>query len=269
MDPIKSYLRDIKNIPLLTPVEEVELARKVQKGDKAAREKMIRSNLRLVISIAKRYVNLGIALSDLIEEGNIGLMRGVDKFDPGKGFRFSTYAAWWIKQGISRAIIDQGKMIRVPVYLNEEIVKYRKVVDKLTQSLHRKPGAAEVAKKMKLTINRVKELEAAITKMSSLDAPLGEDSDGQVMDVLEDESLAAPDEQVELFFSKERARVLLDGLDVRERTIIEMRYGLTDGENYTLAQIARKLNLSRERVRQIEELTIAKLKGILKEQEDA
>ena len=124
MDPIKAYLRDIKDIPLLTAQEEVDLARLVQKGNKDARDKMIRSNLRLVISIAKRYVNLGIALSDLIEEGNIGLMRGVDKFDPEKGFRFSTYAAWWIKQGISRAIIDQGKMIRVPVYLNEEILKY-------------------------------------------------------------------------------------------------------------------------------------------------
>lgn len=269
MDPIKAYLKDIKNIPLLKAEEEIDLARRIQKGDKAAREKMIRANLRLVISIAKRYVNLGIALSDLIEEGNIGLMRGVDKFDPEKGFRFSTYAAWWIKQGISRAIIDQGKMIRVPVYLNEEIVKYRKVVEKMTQQLHRKPTSAEIAKKMKLTIDRVKELDSAIAKMSSLDAPLGEDSDGQVMDILEDETLAAPDEQVELFFNKERARALLDGLDPRERVIIEMRYGLTDGENYTLAQIARKLNLSRERVRQIEELTINKLKQILKEQEDA
>ncbi len=126
MDPIKSYLKEIKNIALLTAEQEVTLARRIQKGDKKAREEMIRANLRLVISIAKRYTNLGIALSDLIEEGNIGLMRGVDKFDPEKGFRFSTYAAWWIKQGISRAIIDQGKMIRVPVYLNEEILKYRK-----------------------------------------------------------------------------------------------------------------------------------------------
>jgi DNA-directed RNA polymerase sigma subunit (sigma70/sigma32) len=165
MDPIKAYLKDIKNIPLLKAEEEISLARLIQKGDLAAREKMIRSNLRLVISIAKRYVNLGIALGDLIEEGNIGLMRGVDKFDPEKGFRFSTYAAWWIKQGISRAIIDQGKMIRVPVYLNEEIVKYRKMVDKLTQQMHRKPSPAEVAKKMKLSVDRVKELEGAITKV--------------------------------------------------------------------------------------------------------
>ncbi|MBI3601606.1 MAG: sigma-70 family RNA polymerase sigma factor [Candidatus Omnitrophica bacterium] len=268
MDPVKSYLKDIKNIPLLTAEEEVQLGRRVKKGDKAAREKMIRSNLRLVISIAKRYVNLGISLSDLIEEGNIGLMRGVDKFDPEKGFRFSTYAAWWIKQGISRAIIDQGKMIRVPVYLNEEILKYRKLIERMTHQMRRRPSPTEIARKMKVTIDRVKELENAITKMSSLDAPLGEGGDGQMIDILEDESLVAPDEAVESFLNKERARALLDSLDSRERTIIEMRYGLTDGENHTLSQIANKLGLSRERVRQIEELTISKLKQTLKEQEN-
>ncbi len=267
MDPIKAYLKEIKNIKLLTAEQEVTLARRVQKGDKKAREEMIRANLRLVISIAKRYVNLGIALSDLIEEGNIGLMRGVDKFDPEKGFRFSTYAAWWIKQGISRAIIDQGKMIRVPVYLNEEIIKYRKVVEKLSQSLKRRPSHAEVSKKLKVTVDKVKELEGAITKMSSLDAPIGEDGEGQVRDIIEDESLAAPDESVELFFTKERARGILDCLDERERAIIDMRFGLTDGEQQTLAQIARTLGISRERVRQIEELTMQKLKKILKERE--
>ena len=268
MDPVKAYLKDIKDIPLLKAEEEIELARRYLKGDKAAREKMIRSNLRLVISIAKRYIHLGIALSDLIEEGNIGLMRGVDKFDPDRGFRFSTYAAWWIKQAISRAIIDQGKMIRVPVYLNEEIQKYKKVYEKLHQQNHRKPTAAEVAKKLKVTIDKVKDLEGAIAKMSSLDAPIGNDSDGQFKDIVEDESLVAPDEQLENFFNQERARSLLSDLEPRERTIIEMRYGLTDGETYTLAQIARKLNLSRERVRQIEEITIQKLKRILKEKED-
>lgn len=269
MDLIKSYLQDIKDIPLLTAKEEIDLARRIKKGDKAAREKMIRSNLRLVISIAKRYAHLGISLSDLIEEGNMGLMRGVDKFDPNRGFRFSTYAAWWIKQGISRAIIDQGKMIRVPVYLNEEILKYRKLMETMSQQMRRKPGANEIARKMRITVERVRELEMAITKMSSLDAPLGEDSDGQMIDVLEDENLVAPDEEVELFLNKERARSLLDSLDPRERTIIEMRYGLTDGESYTLAQIARKLGLSRERVRQIQEMIIHKLKKILKDQEES
>ena len=268
MDPIKSYLKEIKNIPLLTAQQEVDLSRRLKKGDKAARDQMINSNLRLVISIAKRYTNLGIPLSDLIEEGNIGLMRGVDKFDPEKGFRFSTYAAWWIKQGISRAIIDQGKMIRVPVYLNEEIMKYRKVVDKLTQELRRRPTAAEIAKKLRVSVEKVRDLDGAIAKMSSLDAPLGEDGEGQVKDLIEDESMIAPDVEVENFFNKERARAILETLDERERTIIEMRFGLReDAQQHTLSQIARKLGISRERVRQIEELTILKLKKILKERE--
>ncbi len=269
MDPIKAYLRDIKDIKLLTAQQEVDLARRVQKGDKEARDEMIRANLRLVISIAKRYTNLGIALSDLIEEGNIGLMRGVDKFDPEKGFRFSTYAAWWIKQGISRAIIDQGKMIRVPVYLNEEIMKYRKVVEKLTQLLRRRPTTAEIAKKLKVTVDKVRELDSAITKMSSLDAPLGEDGDGQVKDLVEDESMAAPDAEVEIFFNKERATAILANLEERERIIIEMRFGLKeDGEQHTLSQIAKQLGISRERVRQIEELTIQKMKKFLTEREN-
>ena len=268
MDPIKSYLKEIKNIPLLTAEQEVTLARRIQKGDKKARQEMIYANLRLVISVAKRYTNLGIALSDLIEEGNIGLMRGVDKFDPGKGFRFSTYAVWWIKQGISRAIIDQGKMIRVPVYLNEEILKYRKIVEALTHQLKRRPTMAEVAKRMKLSVDKVRDLDGAIAKMSSLDAPLGEGGEGQMMDVIEDETMVAPDEDVEGFLNKERTKVILEGLDQRERAIIEMRYGLKEGSNAcTLAQIAKKLNISRERVRQIEAQTIQKLKKLLKEQE--
>ncbi len=157
MDPIKSYFKDVRDIPLLTAEQEVELAERVQKGDEEARDTMIRSNLRLVISIAKRYINLGVPLSDLIEEGNIGLMRSVEKFDPSKGFRFSTYAAWWIKQAISRAIIDQGKMIRVPVYMNEEIMKYKKAVESLTHKLKRKPRVSEIAKKMQTTVDKVRE----------------------------------------------------------------------------------------------------------------
>lgn len=268
MDPIKVYLKEIKNIPLLTAAQEVELAKRIQKGDREARDNMIKSNLRLVISIAKRYTNLGISLSDLIEEGNIGLMRGVDKFDPDKGFRFSTYAAWWIKQGISRAIIDQGKMIRVPVYLNEEIMKYRKMVEKLTHSLRRRPTVAEIAKKLKVSVDKVRELEGAITKMSSLDAPLGEDGEGQIKDIIEDETMAAPDASVEMFLNKERAQSLLNSLDERERIIVEMRYGLSeDGVEHTLSEIAKKLNISRERVRQIQELTIKKLKKFLDDKE--
>ena len=267
MDPIKAYLKDVRPIPLLTAEEESELSKRVRKGDKAAREKMIRSNLRLVISIAKRYVNLGVPLSDLIEEGNIGLMKSVEKFDPTKGFRFSTYSAWWIKQGISRAIIDQGKMIRVPVYLNEEILKYKKVVEKLTHKLKRKPRYAEVAKRLKVSVDKVRDLENSIAKMSSLDAPIGEVGDGQVKDIIEDENVASPDEELEGFFNKEMTLGFLKLLNERERKIIEMRYGLIDGNANTLAEIAKKLGVSRERVRQIEAATIKKIRQIIKQRE--
>ena len=267
MDPIKAYLKDVRPIPLLTPEEEVETARQVITGSAAAREKMIRSNLRLVISIAKRYVNLGIPLIDLIEEGNIGLMRSVDKFDPEKGYRFSTYAAWWIKQGVSRAIIDQGKMIRVPVYMNEEVSRYKKALEALTHKLGRKPQYGEVAKKMQITVDKVRELDQAITKMSSLDAPIGENGDGQVHDIVEDDNLAMPDEQVEAFFNKERTNGILLELNEREREIISLRYGIPDGDPQTLAKIADKLGISRERVRQLESTILLKLRGILKQQD--
>ncbi len=196
-DSLKAYLKDIRPIRLLKPEEEIALARKIQKGDKAARDRMIRANLRLVISIAKRYVNLGVPLSDLIEEGNIGLMKSVEKFDPDRGFRFSTYAAWWIKQGVSRAIIDQGKMIRVPVYMNEEILKYKKMIEKLTHKLKRIPRVGEIAKRLKVSVERVRELERSIAKMSSLDAPIGESGEGQVKDIIEDINIASPDAQLD------------------------------------------------------------------------
>lgn len=269
MDPIKAYLRDVRPIPLLTAQQEIELGKKVQKGDKDARDQMIRSNLRLVISIAKRYINLGVPLSDLIEEGNIGLMKSVEKFDPERGFRFSTYAAWWIKQGISRAIIDQGKMIRVPVYMNEEILKYKKVVEKLTHKLKRKPRFGEIAKTMKIPVNKVRDLENSIAKMSSLDAPIGESGDGQVMDIIQDDNIVAPDEELENFFNKERAVGFLKMLNVRERKIIDLRYGLTDGKTHTLADIAKQLGVSRERVRQIEAATIKKIRTAFKPHSDS
>lgn len=266
-DPIKAYLRDIRPIPLLKAEEEITLSRKIQKGDMEARDKMIRSNLRLVISIAKRYVNLGVPLSDLIEEGNIGLMKGVEKFDPERGFRFSTYAAWWIKQGVSRAVIDQGKMIRVPVYMNEEILKYKKVIEKLTHKLKRKPRFGEVAKRMKLPVKKVRELEKSITKMSSLDAPISDTGVGQIKDIIEDPNVVAPDEQLEKFFDKERALGFLEMLNERERKIIELRYGLKDGDTHTLAEIAKVLGVSRERVRQIEAATIKKIRHIIQQKE--
>ena len=267
MDPIKAYLKDVRPIPLLTAKQEIELSKKVHEGDMDAREKMIRSNLRLVISIAKRYINLGVPLSDLIEEGNIGLMRGVEKFDPDRGFRFSTYAAWWIKQGISRAIIDQGKMIRVPVYMNEEIFKYKKAIEYLTHKLNRKPSMSEIAKRLKVPVGRAREFENSIAKMSSLDAPIGEDGDGKIKDIIEDQNMVSPDALMESFFAKERTSRFLKNLNDRERTVLELRYGLLDGENHTLAHIAKVLGVSRERVRQIEVSTIKKIKDIFEQQD--
>ncbi|MFH1359410.1 MAG: sigma-70 family RNA polymerase sigma factor [Candidatus Omnitrophota bacterium] len=267
MDPIKAYLKEIRHIPLLTAEEEIDLAKQIKKGDKKAREKMISANLRLVISIAKRYVNLGIPLSDLIEEGNIGLMRAVDKFDPRKGFRFSTYAAWWIKQAVSRAIIDQGKMIRIPVYMNEEILKCKKVTELLTHKLKRKPRVGEIAKKLQVSVDKVRELNTWIAKMSSLDAPIGEDGEGQVKDIIEDQSLVSPDEELETFFNKERTDDLLSLMSKREREILDLRFGITDGNTRTLAEIAKKMGVSRERIRQVESATLKKLRKLLKKQE--
>jgi RNA polymerase primary sigma factor len=268
MDPIKAYFKDIRDIPLLTPEEEIELAELVQKGDEEARTRMIRSNLRLVISIAKRYTNLGIPLSDLIEEGNIGLMRSVEKFDPSKGFRFSTYSAWWIKQAISRSIIDQGKMIRVPVYMNEEILKYKKAVETLTHKLGRKPRVPEIAKKLQVVVDRVREYERSIAKMSSLDAPLGEKGDGQVKDVIADDSMISPEDKLEEFFNKERAKNLLENLTEREQRILALRYGLNDGKARTLAEVAKEIDVSRERIRQIEFSAINKIKQMIQNEKD-
>ncbi len=269
MDSIRIYLKNIRKYPLLKAEEEIDLGRKVQKGNREARDKMIHSNLRLVISIAKRYMNLGVPLSDLIEEGNIGLMRGVEKFDPERGFRFSTYASWWIKQGISRAIIDQGKMIRVPVYMNEDILKYKKVTEELTHKLKRKPRATEVAKRLQVTVEKIHDLEKSITKMSSLEAPIGEDGEGQVKDIIENESLTGADERLDLLFNKERAQGFLEMLNERETKIISMRYGLGDGEVHTLAEVAKELGISRERVRQVEESTLKKIRHTFEKEQRA
>jgi len=251
----------------LKPHEEIDLAKRIKKGDKHARSKMIRSNLRLVINIAKRYMNFGIPFMDLIEEGNIGLMRAVDKFNPKKGFRFSTYAAWWIKQSITRAIIEQGKIIRIPVYMSENISKWKKTKDKLTNKLKRKPTEQEVAKKMKLPLEKIRDIDKWTTKMSSLEAPIGEDKEGQVKDIIEDESQAAPDEELGRFLDKERILDLLSFMNKKQRKVLDLRFGLTNGDTHTLAQIAKKMGVSRERVRQIEEVALKKLRNFISLQE--
>jgi len=268
MEALKTYLKEIRIIPLLTAEQEIQLSRKIKKGDEQARKMMIRSNLRLVINIAKKYIHLGIPLLDLIEEGNLGLMKAVDKFDSRKGFRFSTYAAWWIRQGIIRAIAQQGKMVRLPVYINELLTKWKKTKEKLTQKLRRTPTDEEIAKRMKLRRDRIEEINLWLsTKTSSLEAPIGEEDENEVLDLVENQSAVSPDAAVEQIFDKERVDNLLEKMSDREREILDMRFGLVNGKTHTLAEVASKMKVSRERIRQIEEEALKKLRKFVKEQE--
>jgi len=268
MEAIKTYLKEIRHIPLLTPKEEIELSRKIKKGDEQARKKMIRANLRLVINIAKRYIYLGIPLLDLIEEGNLGLMKAVDKFNHRKGFRFSTYAAWWIKQGITRSISEQGKMIRVPVYMNELITKWKKTREHLSQKLKRIPSDEEIAKKLKLSQDKTEQINFWLSSTtSSLEAPVGEDSESQILDLVQDQTAVSPDIRIEHLLDKERVNNLLGIMSERERRILDMRFGLADGKAHTLAVVAKKLGVSRERIRQIEEEALRKLRKFVEQHE--
>ncbi|MDD5347832.1 MAG: sigma-70 family RNA polymerase sigma factor [Candidatus Omnitrophica bacterium] len=268
MEALKTYLKEVRTIALLKPEEEIDLAKKIKRGDEQARKKMIRSNLRLVINIAKKYIHLGIPLLDLIEEGNLGLMKAVDKFNPKKGFRFSTYGAWWIRQGIIRAIAQQGKMVRLPVYVNEMLTKWKKTKEKLTQKLRRPPTDEEIAKKMHIPRDKIEEINLWLsTKTSSLEAPIGEEDENQVLDLVENDSVIAPDAAVEAVFDKERVDNLLEKMTDRERQVLDMRFGLLTGKTHTLADVAKKMGVSRERVRQIEEEALKKLRHFVKEQE--
>jgi RNA polymerase primary sigma factor len=268
MEAIKTYIKELRKIPLLTAKQEIELSKRIHKGDEHARKAMIRANLRLVINIAKRYMFLGAPLLDLIEEGNIGLMKAVDKFNPKKGYRFSTYAAWWIKQAITRSISEQSKMIRVPVYMNEMIGKWKKTKERMAQKLKRVPSDKKVAKKLKISDSKMQELNFWLSSTtSSLDAPVGEDDASQVADLIEDEGAVSPDAGIEKALKKERIGNLLDRMSRREKDILDMRFGLLDGKTHTLAQVAKKFKLSRERVRQIEERALEKLRDFVHEQE--
>lgn len=266
-DPLKIYFKDIKCIPLLTAAEEIDLANRIKQGDNKAKEKLIKSNLRLVVNFAKRYRNFDIPLMDLIEEGNMGLMKAASKFNPKKGYRFSTYASWWIRQYISRALANQGKIIRLPVYMVESILKYKKVVDELTYKFGRKPSQVEIAKKMKVSIKKLYEISGAAIKIISLEAPIGEDGSGQVSDLIQDESTQAADQQIAEFMAREKIEDLLSKMNPRERNIIELRFGLMGGRKYTLEEVAVKFRLTRERVRQIEEAALKKLKKIVTKEE--
>lgn len=273
MEALKTYLKEVRTIPLLTADEEVALSncirkRKFGKECEHARKKMIRANLRLVINIAKKYIHLGIPLLDLVEEGNLGLMKAVDKFDASRGFRFSTYGAWWIRQGIIRAIAQQGKMVRLPVYINELLTKWKKTREQLTQKLHRPPTDEEIAKKMHVSRDRIEEINLWLsTKTSSLEAPIGDEEENQVLDLVENQNVVQPDEAVERMFDKERVDNLIEKMSPREKEVLDMRFGLADGKTSTLAEVAKKLKVSRERVRQIEEEALKKLRKFVKEQE--
>lgn len=267
MDAIKLYLKAIKDIQLLTPEEEKELARKIRKGSSIARKKMIQSNLRLVINIAKRYSRLGVPMMDLIEEGNLGLMKAVKKYNPNKGYRFSTYAAWWIKQYITRAIANQGKTIRIPVYMTEIINRWRRITERLTQRLGRKPKLKEVAQKMRMSFKKVKHISEIAAKIPSLDAPIGEEGTGQFMDLIEDETAISPVERISDIFRKERIERLLEKMNERERRILDLRFGLSDGVTHTLGETAKFFGITRERVRQIESVAMNKLRTYILQQQ--
>jgi RNA polymerase primary sigma factor len=260
MEAIKAYLERIKNIPILTKKEEGDIIRKAKKGGKEARRKIINSNLKLVVNIAKHYSKFGLPLMDLIAEGNIGLMRAINKFNVGKGYRFSTYAAWWIRQAITRALIDQGKTIRVPVYMSEQISKYKKTKEALRQNLNREPNRGEISKRLKSTVDKVADTEMWIQKKSSLEAPVGSEGESQLGDFIEGKEYADTESEVEKIFDKERITHLLDFVTERERVVLNLRFGIADGKPHILADVAKILKVSRERVRQIEKEALRKVK---------
>ena len=261
--PMKIYLKQIEHIPLLTPEEEISIAEIIQAKNKQsaeARHRMIRSNLRLVISIAKRYTNMGLTFSDLVEEGNIGLMRAVEKFNPKRGYRFSTYASWWIKQAIMRALSNQGKTIRIPVYMYDTISKWRKVRDGLTQKLNRAPTRREIAKVMQIPVHKIKEIENITGRPGSLNAPVSLDSTAELIDLIEDDSGHSPEKEMGEMLRDERLDTILQALDERERTILIYRFGLKGNEPHTLEEVAKNFGVTRERIRQIEGVALQKIR---------
>ncbi len=271
MDPIRSYLKDIKSIPLLTAKQEIDLARKIKKGDMAAKRQMTLSNLRLVINIAKRYSHLGVPLLDLIEEGNLGLMKAVMKYNPNKGFRFSTYGAWWIRQYITRAIANQGKTVRIPVYMTELLSKFKRITEEMSQKLGRRPTAMELARRMRLPVERVERLQELVTsaQTTSLETPVGEEGETEMIDLLQDEGARTPQEDITQFLQHERIDVLLKNMNDRERRVLVLRYGLDDGVSRTLGETAKFFGITRERVRQIEVAAMRKLRALIASEEAA
>jgi RNA polymerase primary sigma factor len=260
-DSVRLYLREIGKIPLLTAEEELELAHKVVAGEKRAKDKMAEANMRLVVSIAKRYVGRGLDLLDLIQEGNTGLLRAVEKFDPDKGFKFSTYATWWIRQAITRAIADQARTIRIPVHMVETINKLLRTQRRLTQELNREPTNEEIAAAMEIEVEKVEHIMKIKQDISSLDASVRDDEEDSVLaDFIEDEDTISPEESATNQLLKEHVKDMLGALTEREQKILKLRFGLEDGKSHTLEEVGQEFSVTRERIRQIEAKALAKLR---------
>ena len=259
-DPVKMYLKDIGRVPLLSADDEIELARKMQEGDEEAKRRLSEANLRLVVSIAKRYVGRGMLFLDLIQEGNLGLMKAVEKFDYQKGFKFSTYATWWIRQAITRAIADQARTIRIPVHMVETINKLTRVSRLLLQKYGREPTPAEIAEEMHITEERVREIQKIALDPVSLETPIGEEEDSHIGDFVEDESTVTPSDSVSSTMLKETLLNVLNSLTPREEKVLRLRYGVDDGRPRTLEEVGREFNVTRERIRQIEAKALRKLR---------
>lgn len=259
-DPVKMYLKEIGKIPLLSADEERVLAENMERGDVEAKRRLAEANLRLVVSIAKRYVGRGMQFLDLIQEGNSGLMKAVEKFDYKRGFKFSTYATWWIRQAITRAIADQARTIRIPVHMVETINKLVRIERQLIQELGRDPSNEEIANEMGIEIEKVREVRKIAQEPVSLETPIGEEEDSHLGDFIEDESAVAPDEAANYIMLREQLNDTLLELGERERKVLELRFGLTDGTPRTLEEVGKEFNVTRERIRQIEAKALRKLK---------
>jgi RNA polymerase primary sigma factor len=264
---IKIYLREIGQIPLLTPEQEIELAAKIKKGDKEARSLMIRSNLRLVVKIAHDYANLGLPLLDLISEGNIGLMKAVERFDPAKGGKLSTYAAWWIKQSIKRALANQSKTIRLPVHLVDKISKMRRVAMQMSEELGREPTDDELAEEVGLSSGKISQLKTVSIRPASLDAPISDDDTTEFGEIVGDLEALTPFERLQDKNLKDEVGDLLSVLDEREKKIIFSRFGLDGGKAKTLEEVGKKFGVTRERIRQLQNIALMKLRRALQKKE--
>ncbi|MBQ1868640.1 MULTISPECIES: RNA polymerase sigma factor RpoD [Selenomonas] len=259
-DPVRMYLKEIGRVPLLTAEEEVELAKRMQAGDEVAQKRLAEANLRLVVSIAKRYVGRGMLFLDLIQEGNLGLIKAVEKFDYTKGYKFSTYATWWIRQAITRAIADQARTIRIPVHMVETINKLIRVSRQLLQQLGREPAPEEIAKEMEITVERVREIMKIAQEPVSLETPIGEEEDSHLGDFIEDQDAPAPADAASFMLLKEQLEEVLDTLTPREEKVLRLRFGLDDGRARTLEEVGQNFGVTRERIRQIEAKALRKLR---------